>query len=65
MYTHISQDPENDISEIWSSSPYRKKVFQNSLVFWTKPLVLRARPSGSECGGKKVFGIGRSYRPET
>ena len=29
MYTHISQGPENDISEIWSSSPYRKKVFQN------------------------------------
>ena len=26
--------------------------------------VLPARPNGSECGGKTVFEIGRSYRPE-
>ena len=66
MYTHISQGPENDISEIWSSSPYRKNVLQNGqLLGQSLSQVLRERPSGSECGGRKVFGIGRSYRPET
>ena len=38
MYTHISQCPENDISEIWTSSPYRQNSFPKWTVFWTKPL---------------------------
>lgn len=65
MFTHVSRGPENDISEIWSSRPYRKKVFPNGLSFGQSPSeVLPARPNGSECGGKTVFEIGRSYRPE-
>ena len=32
MYTHISQGPGNDISEIWSSSLCRKKVLVDQNV---------------------------------
>ena len=55
MYTRISQGPENNIFEIRSSSPYRKKVFQNGQFFGQSlSEVLRARPGDQDVVDQNV-----------
>ena len=65
IYTHISQGPENNISEIWSSSPYSKNIIINGQFFGQSLSEVLQGAGGSECGGKNIFEIGRSYHAET